>query len=80
MSDHGVQFPDRRQMPDGYPSDAAAVIAHLENLRSTGVTHLVFTSATSWWLDHYVPFAHHLESSYRVVRRDRDCLIFDLRQ
>jgi hypothetical protein len=74
----GVQFPDRRQMPDGYPADAAAVIAHLEHLRSNGVTHLVFTSASVWWLEHYAPFAQHLESRYRVLRRDGDCVIYDV--
>jgi hypothetical protein len=74
----GVQFPDRRQMPDGYPGDAAAVIAHLEHLRSNGVTHLVFTSASVWWLEHYAPFAQHLESRYRVLQRDGDCVIYDV--
>ena len=39
---HGVQFPDRRQMPDGYPRTGAEVVAHLELLRRRGVTHLVF--------------------------------------
>ncbi|MDQ3889809.1 MAG: glycosyltransferase, partial [Actinomycetota bacterium] len=29
----GVQFPDRRQLPDGYPRDDDGVIAHLELLR-----------------------------------------------
>jgi hypothetical protein len=77
---HGVQFPDRRQMPDGYPRDAAAVIAHLEHLRRGGVTHLVFTSASIWWLEHYAPFADHLESRYRVLQRDDDCVIYDLRR
>jgi hypothetical protein len=75
----GVQFPDRRQMPDGYPGDAAAVIAHLEHLRENGVTHLAFTSASVWWLEHYAPFAHHLESKYRLLQRDADCVIYDLR-
>jgi hypothetical protein len=75
----GVQFPDRRQMPDGYPRDAQAVIAHLEFLRDRGVTHLVFTSATTWWLDHYAAFAEHLETAYRTLSRDADCVIYDLR-
>lgn len=75
----GVQFPDRRQMPDGYPKDAGAVIAHLEYLRSRGVTHLVFISSSTWWLEHYGAFGQHLENSYRVLHRDSDCVIYDLR-
>jgi hypothetical protein len=75
----GVQFPDRRQMPDGYPDDAAAVIAHLEHLRSRGVTHIVFTSASTWWLEHYAAFEEHLERRYCVLERTGDCVIYDLR-
>ena len=67
-------------MPDGYPRDAAAVIAHLEYLRSNGATHLVFTYATIWWLEHYAEFGKHLESRYRVLHRDGDCVIYDLRR
>jgi hypothetical protein len=75
----GVQFPDRRQMPNGYPQDAAAVIDHFELLRSRGVTHLVFTSATTWWLDHYVAFREHLDATCRTVHRDDDCVIYGVR-
>jgi hypothetical protein len=76
---HGVQFPDRRQMPNGYPTDAAAVIEHFELLRSRGVTHLVFTSATTWWLDHYAAFREHLDATCRTVHRDDDCVIYGVR-
>jgi hypothetical protein len=74
----GVQFPDRRQLPNGYPQDAAAVIDHLEHLRARGVTHLAFTYATVWWLEFYEEFADHLARRYRVVHRDDDGLVFDL--
>ena len=75
----GLQFPDRRQMPDGYPRDDEAVIAHLELLRAGGVTHIVFIAATFWWLDHYPAFAGHLERTYRLTHRDEDCAVYDLR-
>jgi hypothetical protein len=75
----GVQFPDRRQLPNGYPQDAQAVIEHLEHLRSTGVTHLAFTYATVWWLDFYTAFGEHLADRYRLVHRDEDGLVWDLR-
>jgi hypothetical protein len=74
----GLQFPDRRQMPDGYPRDDEAVIAHLELLRAGGVTHIVFIAATFWWLDHYPAFGAHLERSYRLTHRDEDCAVYDL--
>jgi hypothetical protein len=55
------------------------VIAHLEFLRTRGVTHLVFTSASTWWLEHYAAFGEHLETGYRTLHRDGDCVIYDLR-
>jgi hypothetical protein len=75
----GLQFPDRRQMPDGYPGDDAAVIAHLELLRGGGVTHLLFTSATRWWLGSYPAFAAHLAGRHRLLHDDEDCVIYELR-
>jgi glycosyltransferase involved in cell wall biosynthesis len=76
---HGVQFPDRRQMPNGYPRTAPEVIAHLELLRRRGVTHLVFLQSTLWWLDHYPAFAEHLRRRYRRVHSDSDCAVWQLR-
>lgn len=73
----GIQFPDRRQMPDGYPADADAVIAHFELLLNRGITHLVFTSASMWWLSHYLAFGKHLETTCRTLHRDEDCVIYE---
>jgi hypothetical protein len=74
-----VQFPDRRQLPDGYPKSDPEVIAHLELLRRRGVTHLVFLQSTLWWLDHYPDFAEHLRRRYRVLHTDADCVVWQLR-
>jgi hypothetical protein len=74
----GVQFPDRRTMPDGYPREDGAVIAHLEGLRSQGVTHIVFPSASLWWLEHYAGFGEHLDGRHRLLCRDEDCAIYEL--
>ena len=76
---HGVQFPDRRQMPDGYPRTGPEVVAHLELLRRRGVTHLVFLQSTLWWLDHYPAFAGHLHRRYRLLYADSDCAVWQLR-
>jgi glycosyltransferase involved in cell wall biosynthesis len=76
---HGVQFPDRRQMPDGYPRRDPEVIGHLELLRRRGVTHLVFLQSTLWWLDHYPAFAEHLRGRYRLLHSDDDCVVWQLR-
>jgi glycosyltransferase involved in cell wall biosynthesis len=76
---HGVQFPDRRQMPDGYPRTDPEVVAHLELLRRRGVTHLVFLPSTLWWLDHYRGFAQHLSRRYRQLHSDADCAVWQLR-
>jgi hypothetical protein len=76
----GLQFPDRRLLPDGYPRDDRAAVEHLELIRAAGATHLVFTWATAWWLDHYPQFADHLAGRYRLVRHDDDCVIYELRR
>jgi glycosyltransferase involved in cell wall biosynthesis len=76
---HGVQFPDRRQMPDGYPRTGAEVVAHLEHLRRRGVTHLVFLQSTLWWLDHYPALADHLRRSSDLLHADSDCAVWRLR-
>lgn len=75
----GVQFPDRRQVPDGYPRHDAEVIAHLELLRRRGVTHLVFLQSTLWWLEHYPAFAEHLRRRHRLLHSDVDCAVWHLR-
>ena len=76
---HGVQFPDRRQMPDGYPRSGPEVVAHLELLRRRGVTHLVFLQSTLWWLDHYPALAEHLHRRHRLLHTDPDCSVWQLR-
>jgi glycosyltransferase involved in cell wall biosynthesis len=75
---HGVQFPDRRQMPDGYPRTGPEVVAHLEHLRRRGVTHLVFLPSTLWWLDHYPALADHLRRSSHLLHSDTDCVVWRL--
>ena len=55
----GLQFPDRRAQPDGYPRDGATVVAQL---RATGATHVVFTSATTWWTEYYPELRGVLET------------------
>jgi len=75
----GRNFPDRRTLPDGYPADSAAAVAHLEEQRRGGLTHLVLPSPSFWWLDHYGALAAHLEANHRRVWQDEDCAVFDLR-
>jgi glycosyltransferase involved in cell wall biosynthesis len=72
----GRNFPDRAALPDGYPRDSDAAVAHLERLRAQGLSHLVFPRASFWWLEHYDGLAARLPSP---VHADEDCLVFDLR-
>jgi hypothetical protein len=75
----GRQVPDRRLLPDGYPADDAFAIDHVEQLRSEGLSHLVFPSASFWWLEHYPRLADLLRSEHTQVHADSDSVIFDLR-
>ena len=72
----GVNYPDRT----GYPCDGPAAVEQLEKLRaSAGVSHLVFPSASFWWLDHYPDLADHLDERGERVWHDDDCVVFELR-
>jgi SAM-dependent methyltransferase len=63
-----------------YPTDGAAAVAHVEDLRSRGVDHLVFPATASWWLDHYVELARHLAARYAVAHAESGvCVVYDLR-
>jgi glycosyltransferase involved in cell wall biosynthesis len=75
----GRQFPDLRRVSEGYPREDAVVIGHLEAIRREGVSHIVFPSASFWWLDHYEDFARHLRDRYATAWQDDDCAIYDLR-
>jgi hypothetical protein len=75
----GAHFPDRRHMPDGYPRDSAAAVAHLELLRSEGVDHLAVPASASWWLDHYGGLREHLDKRCSLVAETADCAIWKLR-
>jgi len=73
-------FPqDERGAYSGYyPRDGSSAIVHLEVLRARGRGFLLFPRTAFWWLDHYAAFRAHLESRYREVLRDEECVIYDL--
>jgi hypothetical protein len=75
----GHNFPDRRRLPDGYPRDGAAAVAHLEHMRGEGLSHLVLPNASFWWLEHYPALARHLDDRAVRLWADEDCLIYELR-
>jgi hypothetical protein len=76
----GRNFPDRTALPDGYPADDAIAVAHLEQQRDQGVSHLVFPHASFWWLDHYAGLAERLRAAGPPVHADDECVVFDLRR
>jgi glycosyltransferase involved in cell wall biosynthesis len=76
----GWHFP---RDPDGkyagyHPADSEAAIAHLEELRAQGATHLVLPETAFWWLAYYEGFQKHLDSAYRRIRSDEHAIIYDL--
>lgn len=69
-----------RNFPAGaYPADDATAVAHLEQQRAQGLSHLVFPSASMWWLDHYAGLAERLRGAGPPVHADDECVVFDLR-
>ena len=87
--DELLQIPgiDARHFPqdaDGryaghYPHDSTAAIEHLEAHQQGRAAFLLFPATSLWWLDHYEGFREHLDTRYRRVRSDADCVIYDVR-
>jgi glycosyltransferase involved in cell wall biosynthesis len=76
----GLHFPRER---DGryagyYPADSEAAIAHLEELRAQGATHLVLPQTAFWWLTYYEGLHDHLDAAYRMIRSDEHTIVYDL--
>jgi hypothetical protein len=63
-----------------HPPDSAAAIAHLQELRSGGVRHLVVPATARWWLDHYEAFADHLDQHWSRLADDAACTVFAYRE
>jgi hypothetical protein len=76
----GRNFPDRTTLPGGYPADDAVAVAHLEQQRARGLSHIVFPHASFWWLEHYAGLAERLRQSGPPVHADDECVVFDLRR
>jgi GT2 family glycosyltransferase len=77
----GKHFPEGEKGSDMAidPDGGAAVIEHLEELRTKGAEYLVFPVTGLWWLDRYPEFRRHLEERYqRIVDEDDACVIFSL--
>jgi hypothetical protein len=62
-----------------HPTDSAAAVAALEDLRRRGARYLVFPSTTRWWLDYYGGLRRHLDETARVlVDRPDTCTVYAL--
>jgi glycosyltransferase involved in cell wall biosynthesis len=61
-----------------YPADSDAAIAHLEELRAEGATHLVLPRPSFWWLQHYKGLRTHLDLAYRQIRSDEHAIVYEL--
>ena len=53
-----------------YPTDSAAAVAHLEQLRANGAEYLVIPASSGWWLEYYAEMREHLETGYQLVYDD----------
>jgi len=56
----GWHFLERNGIYNGHPSDSAAAIADLADLRKRGAGYLAFYSGTLWWPKYYPEFAEYL--------------------
>jgi hypothetical protein len=61
-----------------YPANDSEAIEHLEALRTRGGEYLLLPQTSFWWLDHYSQLRSHLETKYRRVWNNPDCIIYEL--
>lgn len=62
-----------------HPADSQQAIAHLEELRNAGATHLLIPKDAFWWLEFYAEFTQHLQKSYRLATyHEGVCIIYRL--
>jgi hypothetical protein len=75
---------DDGQYAGHYPTDGAAAVAHLEELRARGCEYFLIPQTSLWWLEHYTALAGHLAAKYSrcdgadTADADAGCVIFDL--
>lgn len=76
----GWHFPRDRdgKYAGHYPADSEAAIAHLEELREQGATHLALPETAFWWLNHYEGLNGHLEAAYQRIRSDDELIVWEL--
>lgn len=77
---HPVPFVEKDGVYFGPPADDATAISEFERLRNGGANLAVIAWPAFWWLDHYLDFAAHLESSFARVLQTERVVIFDLRR
>jgi FkbM family methyltransferase len=63
---------------DQLPADAAALIAHLEEVQAQGARFLLFPPEALWWLGYYPEFAQYLEEKFPFVTQEDEFLLFEL--
>jgi len=62
-----------------HPTDSAAAVAALEDLRRRGARYLVFPATARWWLDYYGGLRRHLDDTARLVLdRPETCTVYAL--
>jgi GT2 family glycosyltransferase len=60
--------------PAGSDEALAELAAHIR----LGSSYLVIPSPSSWWLDQYRDFAHHLRQAHSQIEASEHCLVFSL--
>ena len=54
-----------------HPADSADAIARLRDQIALGWEYLLVPAGSAWWLEFYDGFARHLDTSHRIVTRQR---------
>ena len=73
-----VPFSQKNGVYWGPPTDNAAAIAEIEQLRAKGYNFIFFASPAYWWLDYYSGMYNYLKSKYKSVLNNERLIGFNL--
>lgn len=73
-----VRFHERDGQDWGPPADDDAAIEQCRRLCHSGVSHIVFTWPTFWWLDYYSVFQHYLRTQHSFVTQNDRIVVVEL--
>jgi hypothetical protein len=73
-----IPFIEYQQQYWGTPHNDEMAITEIERLKKLKTNYIVFAWPSFWMLDHYKQMNDYLVNNYECIKRNEDCVIFNL--